>query len=628
MPTGSIERHLAAIVAADVVGYSRLMGVDEKGTLQTLKAHRAELIDPLVAAYKGHIVKTTGDGLLLSFPSVVEAVSCAASIQHGMAKRNQGVAAERSIQLRIGVNIGDVIVDKGDVFGDGVNIAARLEQIAPPGGICLSEDVYRQVRGKLDIEIVDAGEQNLKNISHPVRVYRVEPSAAAAFDAPPPAAQPGRRGRTRALAGAAIAAAIVLAAIAWFALPRERAGVSPSAEQPKPIAVSATPVIAVLPFANQTGDDSRDYFADGVTEEVIDALGRFNTLRVIGRNAVLRYKKRSPTQEEIVSELGANYLVSGSVRHSGNRVRITAQLTESRAGTVMWSDRFEGELTDIFEFQDTIARRIAGTLAANIAQVEARRQLDYPRPNPTAFDLVLRARAIGHASSRTANRQFRELITKAIEMDPNYAAAWALLAEAFRSLALLGWTEFPDRDLSRAAADAQKAIALAPNEPDGYRALGRILLVRAEYDQAQNALKRAIAINPSDAQALAGWGSTQAFAGEIGAGVDSLQLALKLDPALEPTFLFDLQVAYYLAHRHDDALRIAEHGLARYPDFPMFNAVAAAAAARLDRRDQAARYVEALRRRLPSLDLETIGSRFKDPAHRAYLREGLKLAGI
>ena len=271
MPTAPIERHLAAIVAADVVGYSRLMGADEKGTLAALKAHRTELIDPLIAAHKGHIVKTTGDGLLLSFPSVVEAVSCAVAMQSGMAKRNQDIPADHRIEFRIGVHIGDVIVEKGDVFGDGVNIAARLEQIAPPGGICLSEDAYRQVRGKLDIPIADAGEQNLKNIANPVRVYRIEPSVAAAVDAPPPPAEPRRRWSARAVAGAAITAAVVLAAVTWFALLRERPDVSQRAEPSKPIAVSAMPIIAVLPFANQTGDDSQDYFADGVTEEVINA---------------------------------------------------------------------------------------------------------------------------------------------------------------------------------------------------------------------------------------------------------------------------------------------------------------------------------------------------------------------
>ena len=623
----SQSRRLAAILAADIAGYSALMGAAEARTVRDLKGHQAVVL-PMVGAFGGRIIDLAGDGVLAEFASVVSAVECALAIQSTMAKRNAAIEPERRMQLRMGINIGDVIHDKVRIYGDGINIAARLEQIAPPGGICLSEDAYRQVRSKLDIAFVDAGEQGLKNISQPVRVYRIDPAVAAAVDAPLPAAEPRWRWSARTVSGAAVTAAVVLAAVTWFALLRERPDVSPRPEPPKPVVASAMPIIAVLPFANQTGDDSQDYFADGVTEEVINALGRFNTLRVIGRNAVLRYKKQAPTQEEIASELGASYLTTGSLRRSGNRVRIAAQLTEARAGTVMWSDRYDGELADIFDFQDTIARQIAGTLAANIALVEGRRQLDHPRPDPTAFDLVLRARAIGHAASRTTNRQFRELTTKAIELDPGYATAHALLAEGLRSLAILGWTEFPDRELSRGAAQAQKAISLAPNEPDGYRALGRILLARAEYDQAQNALKRAVEINPSDANALAAWGTAQSFAGEIAGAIESLQLALKLDPMLEPSYVFDLTVAYYLARRHEDALRIAERALARYPDFPMFNASAAAAAARLGRKDQAARYVEALRRRLPALDLETLGSRFKDPSHAAYLREGLKLAGL
>ena len=628
MSTAPIERHLTAIVAADVVGYSRLMGTDEKGTHLALKGHRKELMDPLIAAHKGHIVKTTGDGLLLRFPSIVEAVSCAVAMQSGMAKRNRDISAGNRIEFRIGVHIGDVIVDKGDVFGDGVNIAARLEQIAPPGGICLSEDAYRQVRGKLDIAIADAGQQSLKNISNPIRIYRIEPSVAATAGALTPPTERKRRWSMRAAAGAAMTLAVILATVAWVALFRDRSDVARTSAPSKPIAVTAMPIIAVLPFANQTGDDGQDYFVDGATEEVINALGRFNTLRVIGRNAVLPYKKRPATQQEIASELGATYLVEGSVRRSASQVRITAQLTESRTGTVLWSDRFDGELADIFEFQDAIARRIAGTLAANIAMVEGRRSLDQPKPNPNAFDLVLRARALGHASTRTVNRRFRELVAKAIELDPNYAMARALLAEALYSQAVLGWTEFTDRELARGADEARKAIALAPDEPDGHRALGRIHLARAEYDQAQHALKRAIEINPSDANALAVWGGLQSFSGQVAEAIGSLQLALKLDPTLEPNHVFDLALAYYLARQHEDALRIAERGLARYPDFPMFNLPAAAAAAQLGRKEQAARYVEVLRRRLPFLDTDNVGSRFKDPAHAAYLRDGLKAAGL
>src|SRR5690242_8815952 len=269
------------------------MGVSETATLAALKAHRALLIDPLIAAHKGKIVKTTGDGLLLTFPSIDEAVSCALAVQSGMARRNQNVPVDVRIEFRVGINLGDVIFEKGDVFGDGVNIAARLEQIAPPGGICMSEDAYRQVRGKLQIAIADIGEQMLKNISAPVRVYRVEPSVAAAFES----ASPVARARPRlpaaaAWAGTALLAVAALAAIVWLSLPHAARDPVGKAGQAKAIPATTMPVIAVLPFANQTGEEAQEYFADGVTEEVINALGRFNTLRVIGRNAVLAYKKR------------------------------------------------------------------------------------------------------------------------------------------------------------------------------------------------------------------------------------------------------------------------------------------------------------------------------------------------
>jgi class 3 adenylate cyclase/TolB-like protein/Tfp pilus assembly protein PilF len=620
MATERIERRLAAILAADVAGYSRLMGQDEEGTLAALKELRKSLIDPKIREHRGRIVKTTGDGALVEFASPVEAVRCAVEIQSAMNERNAAAPADRRIEFRIGINVGDIIIDGEDIFGDGVNVAARLEGIAKSGGIALSEDVYRQVRGKINVAMVDAGEQHLKNIANAIRVYRIE-SAPVAFGGW------SWSWSMRTKAGAAIALGVILGAVAWFALFSDGRIIAFGARASKPIPTSAIPMIAVLPFANQTGDEQQDYFADGVTEEVIDALGRFNTLRVIGRNAVLRFKKRPPTQEEIKSELGANYLVGGSVRRSGQRVRIASEMSEANAGTVVWSDRFDGEVADILELQDTIARRIAGTLAANVALVEGRRSLEQQKPNPSAYDLVLRARALGHSSTRTANRRFRELIADAIKLDPNYATAHALLADGLYSQVVLGWTEFADRDLSRGADEARKAITLAPDQPDGYRALGRILLARAEYDQARSALRRAIEINPSDASALALSGSMQSFTGELADAINSLELALKLDPMLEPNYVFDLAVTYYLARRHEDALRAAERGLARYPNFAMFNVPAAAAAARLGRKEQAASYVAALRHSLPVLDLDALGSRFRDPAYSAYLREGLSLAG-
>lgn len=631
MPKSTVVRRLSAIVAADVAGYSRLMAADEEGTLAVLKAHRKELIDPLIDEHRGHIVKTTGDGLLLEFPSVVQAVACAVAVQRGMAARNSAVAADKRIEFRVGINIGDVIVEDGDVFGDGVNVAARLEQCAEPGGICISDDAYRQVRGKLDLAVSDAGPQRLKNIAEPVKVYRVEAAARAPPGAPPAKrAARGARWPVAAVAGFAAVAAAVVATVVWLAAGR-LAAPAPQAEstvQAQPVSGPVLPIVAVLPFANQTGDEDQQYFADGVTDELIGALGRFNTLRVIGRNAVLPYKNRPVTREEIKSQLGASYLVEGSVRRSDRRVRIAAQLTDARAATVLWTDRYDGELADIFEFQADIAREIAGRLATNITQIEGRQSLQQPVPNQDAHDLVLRARAIGFTSSRSANRKFRALMTKAMELDPSYAIAPALLAEALFVHVVLGWAALPDDDLRSGEALARRAIALAPDEPDGHRALGRFLVLRTEYDQARTELRRAIEINPSDAYALATWGGIQLFGGDAPGAVDSLERALTYDPSLEAIHVFDLSVAYYFAERLEDAMGTAQRGLSRSPDFPMFNVVAAAAAARLGLAAQAAGYAEEIRRRLPFLDVDTLGSRYKDPAYREYLREGLRQAGL
>jgi len=312
-----VERRLAAILAADVAGYSRLMGADEEGTLARLKALRRELIDPKIAEHRGRIVKTTGDGLLIEFPSIVEAISCAVAVQRVMVDRNAGTPEEQRITFRVGVNLGDIIVEDGDIHGDGVNIAARLEAIAEPGGICLSEDAFRQVRGKVDAEFVDIGEQALKNIARPLRVYRVLPARSAEVPAP--------------------------------ALP-----------------LPEKPSIAVLPFANMSGDPEQEYFADGMVEEIITALSRIRWLFVIARNSTFTYKGQAVDVKQVGRELGVRYVLEGSVRKGGNRVRITAQLIDALAGTHLWADRFDGSLEDVFDLQDKVAFSAAGVIESTL----------------------------------------------------------------------------------------------------------------------------------------------------------------------------------------------------------------------------------------------------------------------
>jgi len=612
-----VQRRLAAIIAADVVGYTRLMGVDEAGTLAALKAHQTALVEPLVSAHRGHIVKTMGDGFLIEFPSVVEAVECAVEIQAGMADRNRSATPERRIIFRIGINIGDVIVREGDVFGDGVNLAARLEQIAEPGGICLSDAAARQVLGKVEAKITDGGMHTLKNIAGRVQVFRV---------APPGGAVPARRARRRgpfAIGASALLLVVLAATAAWLA-PRWSGppGPTPPAIHP------SYPVVAVLPFANQTGDKGQDYLADGVTDELVSSIGRFHTLRVIGRSALLPYKGRSAPRDEIVGALGARYLVEGGVRRDERRVRISARLTDAGDGTVLWTDQYDGALTDLLDFQEAIAREIAGKLAVNINQVEVRRRIARPKPDPDAYELVLRARAIGLGTSQRENREVRALATRAIEKYPDYAAAHALLSEAILARVVLGWTEFADRELARGEALARRSIAIAPDEPDGYRALGRFVGLRGDYGEAISALRHAIDINPSDTAAIAVWGQVRLYSGDVDGAIGMLDRAVRFNPALDAVYLFDLSASYYLARRYADAERAVARASARYPDFIMFDVIGAAAAGQLGRKAEAARYASKIRDRMPNFDFSDLGSRYRNPAFGVHIRQGLALAGI
>lgn len=629
MADSRVHRRLAAILAADMVGYSKLMEGDEEGTFAALIAYRHELIEPCIQANGGRLIKTTGDGLLVEFASVVDAVRCAVSLQRSMADRNRDLQVDRRIAFRIGISLGDVIVQDGDVFGTGVNVASRLEGLAEPGGICLSEDAYRQIKDRLDLPVSDAGLRRLKNIAGPVRVYAVD---GLGGDSGQPAERGVRRPRFWRPA-AALLALVPLPLAAWLVWQEVR---PPTGERPAgphdvrpPLTPSAAmPVIAVMPFANQTGDESQDYFADGVTDDLINALGRFNSLRVLGRSAVQPFRDRPASSAAISAELGAAYLVEGSVRRTDRQLRITAQMTDSASGTVLWSERYEGETGDLFRLQDEITGRIAGTLEVNVVRAEGLRLGRRLQPGLGAYELVLQARAIGYSGTRSANRRFRQLLTEALERDPNYATAHALLAEALDIQAIQGWTQFPDEVLSEAERHARRALALAPDEPDGHRALGRLLAVRGNYAEAKHELRRAIEINPSDAHALAVWGDVLSFTGDIDGAVEALRLALQLNPRLDAVYVFDLSLCLYFLGRHEEALRTAEGGLNRFPEFAMFNVAAAAAAAELGRDAEARRYVSEIRARLPFLNLERLGSRYENPALPAYLRAGLQRAGL
>ncbi len=461
-----VERRLAAVLAADVVGYSRLMGADELGTLRRLRGYRQELIDPAIAARRGRIVKTTGDGLLVEFASAVDAVACAIAVQRALAARNEGAADDRRLVLRIGINIGDIIIEGGDIFGDGVNVAARLEGLCEPGGLCLSRAVRDQVRDKLSIGFDDRGEQSVKNIARPVRVFALGPDAIAAVaELPPGAAAPaGVVGGARVSASRAgrlwigIAAAVVLVAGgtgAWW-LAREPTPVAKPASDTVSEAPAAHAAIAVLPLAALGGAAGDDYFADGLTGDIISALGRFRSLSVIAPAAVFAYKGKHPTPAEVGRDLKVGYVVEGSVLRAPEKVRISIDLTDTAHSTVLWSDKYDAVPKDILAVQDEITRRIAGVLAIKITDLELARSKAVRPGNMEAYDLVLHGRALTARLTRPDNAQARELFDGAIKLDPKYAPAYVGLGHTDISGVNQGWTPDPKGALQHAESLAQK----------------------------------------------------------------------------------------------------------------------------------------------------------------------------
>ena len=416
----STRRRLAAVLVADVAGYSRLMEMDESGTLQGLRTYRAELIDPQIAVHNGRLVKTTGDGLLVEFGSVVDALRCAAEVQAGMAERNATVSAEKRIEFRIGINVGDIVIEDDDILGDGVNVAARLEGLAEPGGICVSGRVQEDVAGRLDLAFEDMGEQTLKNIGRRVRVYRVRDIAAPKSSSAP---------------------------------------ASPA------LALPDKPSIAVLPFQNITGDPEQEYFVDGMVEEIITALSRIRWLFVLARNSSFTYKGQVVDVKRVGRELGVRYVLQGSVRKAGNRVRITGQLIEAETGAHLWAERFDGLLEDVFDLQDKVASSVAGVLEPALQAAEIRRSVERPRSDLTAYDLYLRALSL-YEGGRAGVQEALELLGRAIERDPGYGPALALAAHCHQVLDIIGWSDDPATNRNEGIDLARKALRVARDDPD------------------------------------------------------------------------------------------------------------------------------------------------------------------
>jgi adenylate cyclase len=620
-----VERKLAAILALDVVGYSRLMGADEVGTLRALKSARRDDLDPSIAAYGGRIVKTTGDGLLVEFASVVSAVACAAVIQRKMLARNTATPDDKRIVFRAGINVGDIIIDGEDIFGDGVNIAARLESICEPGGLCISDIACDQVRGKLPLDFSDCGEQQVKNIARPVRVFGLSPQAIAEAPEMETAGVAPVKPRRRVLLAAALAVVVLLGGgAAWWIMrggaPSQSAGQAPSTD--------SRPSVAVLPLVSLEAGNKDDYFGDGLTEDIISALGRFPELVVRSRNAVFAFKGKTPTPAQVGRALAVRYIVEGSIRRSPERIRISISLATAAQGTQLWSENYDFAPKEIFSVQDDITRRIAGTLASRLTDLELAKANTKPPSSLEAYDLVLRGRALYERVDRSANSQARMLLKRAIELDPNYAPAYVGLGRVELNGVLQGWTADPGAAIQRAQSLGQKAIGLDGANAGAHELLGSTYIRYGDYDRALDEMRRAIKLNSSDPDAYAGLAGASVWSGDIDAAIKNFETAIKLGLTMNVNNSFLLGIAYVLAGRNADAIRVLERSIATNKTDVYSRAILAAAYAEAGRQDDAARVVRDVHTIDPRFDTADFGSLLKKPDLRTRLTNALEKAGL
>jgi adenylate cyclase len=518
LPSDRVERRLTAILAADIAGYSRLMSADEEGTLSQMKAHRRELVDPKIAEHRGRIVKTAGDGILVEFQSVVDAVRCAVDLQRGMVARNAEIAADQRIEFRVGINVGDIIIDGGDIFGDGVNVAARLEAMAEAGGICVSARVHEDVRGKLDISFTDEGEHRLKNIAWPVRVYRAQ-------------------------------------------LGSERAPTRPA------LALPDKPSIAVLPFDNMSGHAEQDYLADGIVEAITAALSRIRSFFVIARNSAYVYKGRAANVRDIGRALGVAYALEGSVQQAGNRLRITAQLIETEGGAHVWSQRYDGTTDDIFDLQDRITEQVAGALqpSIRIAEIERSRR---KRPQELgAYDYAMRAMPHVWALEKEESASALALLDQALAIDPDYPLALSLAGWCHAQRSVYNWADDVGQSQARAQALAEKAAEISGDDPLILAVLGAVHTFLRNYGTARVLLERALAIDPNAAWAWSRLGWLDAYADRSQQATEKFERALRLSPLDPMNFnnYVGMGSASEVALEHDKAATFYRRALAERP---------------------------------------------------------------
>ena len=626
-------RRLAAILAADVAGYSRLMGADEEGTHERLKRHLGELVNPKIAEHRGRVVKNTGDGMLAEFSSVVDAVRCAAEVQRAMADRNAETPEDKRITFRVGINLGDVIAEPDDIYGDGVNVAARLEALSEPGGICVSRVVRDQIRDKLPYPFEDKGEQSVKNIARSVRVFALRPEAIAELPVPiVPAETPRRRRSVPWTVAAAALAALVLAVVTWWGWPETR---SPSTE---PATAAATTSIAqptaprlsiiVLPFSNLSNDPEQQYLADGITEDLTTDLSRIAHMFVISRNTAFTYKDKPISTRQIGRELGVRYVLEGSVQRLSNRVRINAQLIAAETDAHLWAERFDRDMGDLFALQTDITRQIAIALNSELVSAEAAR----PTEHPDAFDYILRGRAASKATSENY-AQAIDLFEHALALDPQSVEAKTLLASTLADRVLSGMTHTRAADIARAEELIGQALAAAPGSANAHNAKAQLLRAEGRCDEAIPELEMVIASNRNSPGAHFALGACKLRTGSIDEAIPLEEQAIRLgprDPFVYNRYLIIGEV-HLLQSRTDEAIVWLEKARIGNPGIPWPHAYLAAAYALKGEAERAAYELAEARRLLGGKAYSSIAAmrtRYTQVEKIRALYEATFLAGL
>ena len=585
-----VERRLAAILAADVAGYSRLTGLDEEGTHVRLRERLRGLADPKISEHRGKVVKHTGDGVLAEFASVVDAVRCAIEVQRGMAEQNATMPQVKRIEFRIGIHVGDIIVDDNDIFGDGVNIAARLEGIAEPGGVCISDDAQRQVRGKVDFAFEDMGPQNLKNIVEPMRAWRLRMNASGSPAAP----------------------------------------IEPPVESTQALALPDKPSIAVLPFQNMSGDPEQEYFADGMVEEITTALSRFKWLFVIARNSSFTFKGKAVDVKEVGRRLGVRYVLEGSVRKASGKVRITGQLVDAVTGAHIWADRFERDMADVFALQDEVTVAVVSAIQPKLFQTEIAMATRRRPENLTAYDLFLRAMQQFYLSTREGLAEAIRLAHRALELDPQFGLVTALAGVCHMQRVLFGYAVDPQFDRKEAVRLLRLALSIDDGDPDTI-AMAAIIsaFMVGDCEREIEMANRAVALNPNSFLAWSSRGHVFRIAGLLEEAIRSFERAIRtspVDPRLQLIFV-GMGMAFIELRRFDEAIVAGKKAQRQNPSFPPASFCLASAFAHLGRDGEAR---EAAARLLETDPAFTISARMgrARQSHLKLLIEGLRKAGL